>query len=264
MIPDFLLRAGLGGLAFALMCAPVGCFVVWRRLAYFGTAVSHAALLGVAVGLLAGIDLMIGVFAVAVATALLLARLDRITRLPGDTLLGLMAHGSLAAGLVVLAFLPRVRVDLMSYLFGDVLALGWDDVALAGGAAVLVGLAMAALWRPLLSMAVDPDIAAVEGVPVHRLDPAFLVLLALVVAVGLQIVGVLLVVSLLIIPPATARAFARTPEAMAIGAALAGTLSVVGGLALSASANLPAGPAIVLVSSGLFALSLLAAGLTRR
>ena len=262
-MPDFLLRALMGGLAFSVMCAPVGCVVVWRRLAYFGNAVSHAALLGLALGLAFEVNLMASVFAVSVASALLLHRLDRSSSLSEDTALGIIAHGALAAGYIALAFLGPVRVDLMAYLFGDILALTWFDVGLACAGAVLTAIVMGFIWRPLVSVAVDEEVAIVEGVDARAVRLVFMTTLALVVAVGLQIVGALLVVSLLIIPPAAARSFARSPEEMAAGAVVVGFASVGIGLQASRLADVPAGPAIVVAACAIFAASL-AMGRLRR
>ena len=255
---EFLQRALLAGLGVALVAGPMGCVVVWRRMAYFGTSLAHNAFLGIALGLLLGIDPMFGIAAAAIAVAVLLVALQEGQRLlPDDTLLGLLAHSGLALGLVALAFLEGVRVDLLGYLFGDVLAVGWGDLGWIWGvgAAVLAGLA--ALWRPLLLIAVHPELAAARGVPVLPVRLAFMVMLAVVVAVAMKVVGVLLVTSLLIVPAAAARAFAATPEAMAGIAAGLGALSAVAGLAASVAWDLPSGPAMVVAATVLFALSLL-------
>jgi len=253
---EFLQRALLAGLGVALLAGPMGCFVVWRRMAYFGTTLSHNAFLGIALGLLLGIDPMFAIAAAAVAVALLLVALQEGQRmLADDTLLGLLAHGGLALGLVALAFLEGVRVDLLGYLFGDVLAVGWSDLAWIWGMA-LAGLAgLALLWRPLLLLSVHPEIAAADGVPVLAVRVAFMVMLALLVAVAMKVVGLLLITSMLIIPAAAARAFARTPEAMAVQAALLGMLAVVAGLAGSVLWDLPSGPAMVVAATALFALT---------
>jgi len=253
---EFLQRALLAGLGVALLAGPMGCFVVWRRMAYFGTTLSHNAFLGIALGLLLGIDPMFAIAAAAVAVALLLVALQEGQRmLADDTLLGLLAHGGLALGLVALAFLEGVRVDLLGYLFGDVLAVGWSDLAWIWGMA-LAGLAgLALLWRPLLLLSVHPEIAAADGVPVLAVRLAFMVMLALLVAVAMKVVGLLLITSMLIIPAAAARAFARTPEAMAVQAALLGMLAVVAGLAGSVLWDLPSGPAMVVAATALFALT---------
>ncbi|HUH86248.1 MAG TPA: zinc ABC transporter permease subunit ZnuB [Stellaceae bacterium] len=255
---DFLLRALVAGIGVALVAGPLGCFVVWRRMAYFGDTLSHSALLGVALGLLLGVDLTFSVMVLCVALALLLVALQRQRRIAGDTLLGIMAHSTLSLGLVAIAFLETVRVDLMGYLFGDILAVQPIDLAWIWGGGALALAATVALWRPLLAITVHEELAEVDGIDVARTRLLFMVLVALVVAVAMKVVGILLITSLLILPAAAARRLARTPEAMAAMAALAGALAVAAGLGASLRWDLPTGPAIVLAAGALFALSLAA------
>jgi len=264
MIETFVLRALAGGIGLALVAGPLGCFVVWRRMAYFGDAMAHASLLGIALGLLLDIQPMAAVVGLTLLLALLFVRLERQRQLASDTLLGLLAHGALAFGMLAIALLDRVRVDLLSYLFGDMLAIGpadlWAILALA-----VAGLgALALMWRPLLSATVHEDLAAVEGVATERVRLGFMLLVALVVAIGMKIAGLLLVVSLLIVPAATARRLARTPEQMAGLATAAGCLSVVLGLAGSLAWDLPSGPAVVAAAIVLFALAGLAGAVRSR
>jgi zinc transport system permease protein len=257
MIEMFVLRALLGGIGVALVAGPLGCFVVWRRMSYFGSAISHGALLGVALGFALGLDLTLGVAIVCIALAVLLVLLQRQRALATDTLLGILAHAALAGGLIVLAFMHGRRVDLLAYLFGDVLAVRWIDLAwIFGGGAVALA-ALVAIWSHLLAATVSEEVARAEGVPVDGVRLIFMLLIALVIAVAMKIVGVLLIVSMLIIPPATARAVARTPEAMAVLAAVIGILAVVAGVSASMLWDAPAGPAIVAAASVLFALSLI-------
>jgi zinc transport system permease protein len=252
---DFLLRALLAGVGVALVAGPLGCFVVWRRMAYFGATLSHGALLGVAIGLLLRWNLQVGVFAICVVISLALLALQRQAALATDTLLGILAHATLAVGLVLLSFFETVRVDLMGYLFGDILAVSATDLAwIYAGAAVCLGL-LAGFWRPFLMLTVHQDLARVEGVPVEALRTAFLLLMSLVVAAAMQVVGLLLIVSLLILPAAVARRYAVTPESMALLAVGAGIAGVAGGLGASLTWDTPAGPSIVTVLSILFAVA---------
>lgn len=255
-MPDFLLRAFLAGLGVALVAGPLGSFVVWRRMAYFGDTLAHAALLGVALGVLAGVNVTLGIIAACLVTALLLLGLQRQRLLASDTLLGLLAHGSLSLGLVALAFLETVRIDLMGYLFGDVLAVTAADLAWIYGGGGVALVILAAIWRPLLAVTVHEELARVEGVNVTAVHMAFMVLIALVIAVALKIVGILLITSLLIIPAAAARRFAATPEQMAVLAAVFGVLAVAGGLSASLYWDTPSGPSIVVTAVTLFALAL--------
>lgn len=255
-MPDFLLNALLAGLALALVAGPLGSFVVWRRMAYFGDTLAHAALLGVAVGLLLDVSPTLAVTVGCVLLAVLLVTLQQRQPLAADTLLGILAPSTLSLGLVVLSFNREVRIDLLGYLFGDLLAVGPSDLLwiIAGSALVLA--CLLALWRQLLAVTVHEELAQVEGLPVAGLRLALVLLIALVIAVAMKIVGVLLITSLLIIPAAAAQRHSRTPEQMAIGASLLGMLAVGGGLSLSWFEDTPAGPSIVVCAASLFLLSL--------
>ena len=261
---EFFLRALAGGIGVALLAGPLGSFIVWRRMAFFGDTLAHSALLGVALGFLLGIDLTIGIFGVCIVVALLLLAWQRQQRIAGDTLLGILSHTSLSLGLVTVAFMSTLRIDLMGYLFGDVLAVSWRDVAtIYLGGAVVMGLILW-LWRPLLSLTVHEELARVEGVPVERVKIGFVLLMALTVAIAMKIVGMLLITSLLIIPAAAARSLARTPEQMAVIASAIGVVSVIAGLHGSLHFDLPSGPAIVATAAGFFVVSLLAPGFAKR
>jgi len=265
MMEDFFLRALAGGIGVALLAGPFGCFLVWRRMAYFGAALSHSALLGVGLGLALGLAPGIGVLVVCVGLAAGLLLLERMRWLAMDTLLGILAHGTLAAGLLVVGLFEELRLDLMGYLFGDVLALGSDDLWLIAGLCGSGLAVLAIIWRPLLAATVDADLAEVEGVSVNRVRGIYVLMLAAVIAVGMKVVGILLVVSLLIIPAATARRISTTPEQMALLAAMIGTVAVIGGLFGSLQWDLPAGPAVVSTATLLFLLvTLIPAGLFAR
>ena len=258
---DFLVRALLAGVGLALVAAPLGCVVVWRRMAFFGDALAHAGLLGVAGALLLGATgagaTGLGVFIVALLAGAVLYALEGRAGLTGDTVLGILAHGALATAIVALAAVPGVRVDVEALLFGDILTVAWGDVALVwlGGAAILVALARS--WNALLALTVSPEVAEAERPGVDRARLTFIAMIAGVVALAVKLVGALLVTALLIVPAATARRFAASPETMAMLAALAGILAVLGGLVMSLTADTPAGPSIVVVATMLFALSLL-------
>lgn len=253
-MPDFLLNALLAGLALALVAGPLGSLVVWRRMAYFGDTLSHAALLGVALGLLLDISPALAVTLCCVLLALLLVLMQQRQPLASDTLLGILAHSTLSLGLVTLSFMHEVRIDLMGYLFGDLLAVSNSDLAWILGGSALVLILLVPLWRPLLAMTVHEELARVEGVPVTAIRLLLMLLVAVVIAVAMKIVGVLLITSLLIIPAAAAQRYARTPEQMAGGASVLGMLAVCCGLALSWFWDTPAGPSIVVSAAALFAL----------
>ncbi|MCM0021672.1 MAG: metal ABC transporter permease [Tagaea sp.] len=253
---EFVIRAGLAGLGLAAIAGPLGAFVVWRRLAFFGDALAHSALLGLALAFLLEIEPILAIAAFGAAFALALSALLGGARLSADTLLSIAAFTTLSLGLIALSFVETLRVDLVSYLFGDVLAVTRRDVGAVwlGAGAALVALAF--LWRPLLAASVDEDLARVEGVNVDAVRFAFVLLLALVVALAMKIVGVLLVTALLVIPAAGARRFASSPEAMAAIAAGLGALAVLMGLYASLEFDTPSGPSIVVAAAALFAVSL--------
>ncbi len=257
---DFVVRALAAGGGIALLAGPLGSFVVWRRMAYFGDTLAHSALLGVSLGFLLGVNPVVGVIGVCVALALALVGLQRHRALASDTVLGILSHSSLSLGLVALAFLETLRVDLIAYLFGDILSVTPADLAwiYGGGAMALAGLV--ALWRPLLAVTVDEDLARVEGLPVEALRLAFMLLIALVIAAAMKIVGILLITSLLIIPAAAARRFARNPEGMAALASAIGVAAVLGGLLASLAWDLPGGPSVVVAAAALFLASALVPG----
>ena len=260
---DFLIRAAIGGIGVAAVTGPLGAFVVWRRMAYFGDALAHSALLGVALGLLLGTNANIAIITVCIAVALLLVALQRQRYLASDTVLGILAHGTLSLGLVVVALQGSVRVDLFALLFGDVLAMSVADLYwIYGGGAVALGLLLW-LWRPLLAVTVHEDLARVEGVNVVAVQLGFMVVIALVIAVAIKIVGVLLLTSLLVIPAAAARRVSSTPEMMAILAAVIGTVAVIGGLTGSLQWDTPAGPSVVLAAVALFLLVMVLPGRRR-
>ena len=252
---DFMLRALLAGLGVALVAGPLGSFVVWRRMAYFGDTLAHAALLGVALGFLLEFNTNLSVIIVCLVLAVALVALQQQRKLADDTLLGILSHSTLSLGLIALAFMETLRIDLMGYLFGDILAVGNVDLYWIYGCGILAMAVLLFIWRPLLAITVHEELAQVEGVPVTRIRLALMLLIALVIAVAMKVVGILLVTSLLIIPAATARSFARSPEQMALLAAVIGCIAVSGGLFASLEWDLPAGPAIVVSAALLFFIS---------
>lgn len=256
MLDDFFTRAILAGIGVALVAGPLGCFIVWRRLAYFGDTLSHASLLGVALAFLLNVNITLAVFVICTLVSLLLLTLQRRGGLSSDALLGLLAHSSLALGLVCLAFMTWIRMDLMGFLFGDILSVSRLDIGIiyAGGAAVLVVLAM--IWRPLFAATVNADLAEAEGMQPQRANLIFMVLMATVIAIAMKIVGVLLITALLIIPAAAARRLSGGPEQMAVVAALVGACAVVMGLFASLHFDTPSGPSIVVAAMLLFGVSL--------
>lgn len=256
MIDTLLMNALLAGCGLALLTGPLGCFVAWMRLAYFGDAIAHGALLGVVFGLFMEINMTAGIALAALAQALLLAWLTRRRELAGDTLIGVLSHGALALALVLLAWMGR-SVDVQAYLFGDLLAIAQEDIALLFGFAAVSGGLLAWNWQGLMLMVLNADMAAVEGVNVFRLRLLLMLLVALAVALSIKVVGVLLITSMLVLPAAAARPLSRTPEGMAVLACLCGLLAVAGGVLLSFQTDAPTGPSIILAALAVFAASVL-------
>jgi zinc transport system permease protein len=254
LLDDFFARAVIAGLLVAAAAGPLGCFIVWRRMAYFGDATAHAAILGVAVALGFSISVFSGVLGVALLMALVVATLAG-RGWAMDTTLGVLAHSALAFGLVAVSFLPGVRVDLSAYLFGDILAVGRGDLAVIAAGAALVLALLVWRWQGLLTATLSPDLAHASGIDPARERLLLTLALALVVAVALKVVGALLIAAMLIVPAAAARPLARGPEGMAVLAALIGAVGVAGGLGTSLQYDTPAGPSIVAIAAVIFALT---------
>jgi len=251
LLDDFMLRAAAAGVGAALAAGPLGCFVVWRRMAYFGDATAHAAVLGVALSLALDVPVMPGVLIAALAMAGVISAASGRSY-AADTLLGVCAHGALAAGLVAAALGAGPRLDLEALLFGDILAVSAGDVGLiwAGAAGVLALVALR--WRSLVTATLSADLAAAEGHDPRLARLTLMLALALVVAVALKVVGALLITALLVIPAAAARPLSASPVGMAVAACAIGAAAALGGLAASWSADAPTGPSIVLCAAFAF------------
>lgn len=253
---DILLPGWLAGITLAIATGPLGSFVVWRRMSYFGDTLSHASLLGVALGLMMGIDNpYYVVIVVTLLLALCLAILERKPQFSLDTLLGILAHSALSLG-IILSLLSGARVELMSYLFGDLLSITYEDVVLIALCVSFVSILLLWQWKTILSVTVSPELAHVDGINVNRTKLILTLLTALVIGLSMKFVGALIITAMLVIPAATARRFSKTPEQMAIIAIIIGIISVSGGLILSWNYNTPAGPSVVVCAAILFILSL--------
>lgn len=262
MLDDFLVRAALAGVGTALAAGLLGCFVVWRRMAYFGDATAHAAILGVALSLVFSISVFAGVAGVALLMALAIFVLNG-RGYAVDTVLGVLAHGALAAGLVAVSLIPGARVNLDAYLFGDVLTVSKGDLGVIWGGALVVALVLWKHWTALLTSTLNPDLAYAAGINPRREQLVLTLLLAAVVAVSIKVVGALLITALLVIPAATARGLAQTPERMAAFAAGIGVLAALGGIQLALMLDTPVGPSIVCVAAAMFGISTLVGAVRR-
>ena len=257
MFDDFIVRAFAAGIGLAFITGPLGCFIVWRRLSYFGDTISHTALLGVVIAYALDFNIIIAVFVVSCLLALSLLFLQRRTNLPDDALLGLLAHSVLAIGLVLLGILSFIRIDLMGLLFGDILSVNVTDLLFVwiGGGIVLIVLIL--IWRPLFAGTVNLELAKAEGLNPDLANAIFTLLIASVIAISIKIVGILLITGLLIIPASASRNLSSTPIQMAIISSIIGVASVVLGIQTSMIWNTPSGPTILTITLGVFILTLL-------
>lgn len=261
MLDDFLVRAALGALGVALAAAPLGCFVVWRRMAYFSDATSHAGILGVALALALDIPISPAVLLVALGVAFIVTQLSE-RGLAADSALGVVAHGALAVGLVAVALLNNVFIDLDAFLFGDVLAVSRGDLGVIWIGAFVVWAIAAWRWTAWLLVTLNPDLAHAHGLRPAREQLMLTLSLAVVVAVAIEVVGALLIGALLIIPAAAARPWSSSPERMALGASLIGGASALGGLQGAIWLDTPAGPTMVVTATAIFLISTFAALVT--
>ena len=257
MFDDFFVRALVAGIGVAIVTGPLGCFVIWRRLAYFGDTLSHSALLGVTLAFSFSVNISLSVFFVSGIIALLLLSLQKRTKLPGDALLGLLAHSSIAVGLVLIGFLTFIRFDIMGLLFGDILSVTANDILIiwCGGSLILIILYF--IWSSLFAATVNYDLAAAEGMNPDRSNVVFTLLLAGVIAISIKMIGVLLITGLLLIPPALARNLSNNPAQMVFLSIIGGVVSVVLGLFSSLEFNTASGPTIIVAALILFILSML-------
>ena len=257
MFDDFFIRALVAGIGVAIVTGPLGCFVVWRRLSYFGDTLAHSALLGVTMAYSFQFNIAISVFLISSLIALILIKLQKRTNLPGDALLGLLAHSSLAVGLVVIGFLTFIRFDIMGLLFGDILAVNVTDLLIIWFGGGLILLVLKIIWKPLFASTVNYELAEAEGLNPDRAKAIFTILMAALIAISIKMVGLLLITGMLIIPAAMARNLSDSPFKMVLFSIIGGLLSVLIGLFSSLEFNTPSGPSIIAAALFLFILSLL-------
>ena len=263
MIEPFILRAIIAGIGVAIIAGAIGCFVVWRKMAYFGDSLAHSALLGVALGLVLGISTNLGTIIICSIFAIVLIWLQQKKILATDTLLGILAHSALSVGMVTLSLLEK-SVDLHSYLFGDILAVNSSEIyyILFGGFFVLIFLYFN--WSSFVLMTIDEKLARAEGINVVINQLLIMLLMTIVVAVSFKIVGLLLITSLLIIPAASARQLAHSPELMAVVSSVLAVFSVILGILSSIYLDTPSGPSIVVMSALIFIMVSIFSFITKR
>jgi len=257
MFEDFLFRAFVAGIGLALITGPLGCFIVWRRLSYFGDTLAHSALLGVVIAYALSFNIVLSVFIISGVISLSLLYLQKKTYLPNDALLGLLAHSVLAVGLVLLGILSFIRIDLMGLLFGDILSVNFNDLLIIWIGGIIVLCILVFIWRPLFAGTVNLELAKAEGLKPELANTIFTLLIAAVIAISIKIVGILLITGLLIIPASASRNLSSTPIQMAIIASIIGVISVVLGLYSSLTWNSSTGPTILSLALIIFVLTLL-------
>ena len=251
IIDPFILRGLLAGIAVALVTGTVGCFVIWRRMSYFGDSLAHASLLGVALGVLIGIGANAGIVFTSLLFGFLLLWLQQSKDLPTDTLLGVLSHFALSISIIIIS-LNKIKIDLHSFLFGDILTVTSNDLwwMYLGGIIVLILIFLN--WSSLILVTIDEDLAKAEGINPLFVNLLLTTILTIVVAISVKIIGILLITSMLIIPAAASKRLVNSPESMALLATVFGILSVILGIFLSVEIDTPSGPTIVVVSSFLF------------
>ena len=256
MFDDFFIRSLIAGIGIAIVTGPLGCLVIWRRLSYFGDTLSHSALLGVTLAYAFSINISLSVFIISGIVALTLLSLQKRTKLAGDSLLGLLAHSTLAIGLVLIGFLSSIRFDLMGLLFGDILAVTLEDIFIIWfGGLIILGI-LYYIWKSIFAATVNYDLAAAEGMKPDLSNFIFTLLLAGVIAISIKMIGALLITGLLLIPAATARSISSNPLQMVILSILVGITSVIIGLFGSLELNTASGPSIIVAALLLFILSI--------
>ena len=252
---DFIYRAIIASIGVSINAGSLGCFVIWKRLSYFSDSISHSALLGVALGLATGLGINLGLVIVGGLFATLIVMLQQKDFWSNDAVLGIFSHVSLALGIVVLGFIGNQNTDFFAYLFGDILSITLRDIFWIILVLFIVLLILISNWKKLLLLTLNEELAIAEGINKLFYDLLFMFLIALAVSVSVQIVGVLLITSLLIIPPAIARVFAKSPTVMIFISMVISILSVLIGLYLSIDFDIATGPTIVITLGFLFFLA---------
>lgn len=250
--PTFLIMALIGGLLVAIISAPLGVFMVWQKQSYFGATLAHTALLGVSIGLLLDTNPTYAVILISIIIGFSLFILEQKSQLATDTLLGILAHSSLALGLIVLSLQPNIQIDIMGYLFGDILNIDLFDIGMLLSLMLLVIVFFGIYWNQLLNITLNKELAETDGINTKKIQLGYILLLALLISLAIKIVGILLITSLLIIPAAAAHKLSKTPEQMLKLAFVIGIISVVGGLLMSISIDTPTGPSIVMCATAIF------------
>jgi zinc transport system permease protein len=251
LLDDFVLRASLAGLIMVVIAAPMGCLMVWQRLAFLSDTLGHAAVLGVGVGLLLQVQPIFGVLAVALVIVFSLSRVGNFDSALSETTLAIISHTGLAGGIILVGILPGPGVNLEAILFGDLLATSKSDLLSLLLTTSLLVVLLLRNWRAFVAVSVSREIAQAEGVEVRR------------VQLLMKVMGVLLIAAMLVIPTSSARLFSRSPEQMVLISGFYGLAALAGGMASSFHFDWQTGPAIVLSATLLLLLTLVVARFVR-
>jgi zinc transport system permease protein len=255
MIEPFFIKAIIAAIGVAIATAPIGVFVLWKRMAYFGDAISHSAIFGLGIATIIAVEPIYGIIFCAIIFCFLIFALSKQNIYSNDSVIGIASCSLLALGMILLAIFPS-RVNLESYLFGDLIILQNRDVLLIYIVAVLSSVAVFMWFKNLLLATINKDLAKISGIKVENLELKFLLLTALTVACLVKIVGIFLITSIMILPAAIARNFSKTPTQMLFFALLFSGISMVGGLLIAMFLDFPSSPAIIVFAAFLLITSI--------
>ena len=248
-LDDFLVRSVIAGLIMVAIAAPMGCLMVWQRLAFLSDTLGHAAVMGVGLGLLLEVTPVFGVLAVALLIVYSLNRVNSFNSALSETTLAIISHTGLAGGIILVGLLPAQSVNLEAILFGDLLATTRADLVRLLITTVVLLLLLLHHWRSFVAVSVSREIAQAEGIQVRKVQFLMYIMIALLVAVMMKVMGVLLIAAMLVIPTTSARLFSRSPEQMVAVSALYGLGALAGGIGSSFQFDWQTGPAIVVIAT---------------
>ena len=264
LLDDFVIRALIAGIFMVSIAAPMGCLMVWQRLAFLSDTLGHAAVLGVGIGIGLQLHPMFGVLAVVLLIVLSLSRVNNFNNALSETALAIISHSGLAAGLILLGTLPNRNISLESILFGDLLATSVNDLMMIAITVAVLVFLLLHHWRSFVAVSVSREIAQAEGIEVRKTQFLMYLMIALLVAVMMKVMGVLLIAAALVIPTSSARLVSRSPEQMVLFSAIFGMGSLAGGMTSSFHFDWQTGPAIVLSAAVLLVITLVVKHLARR
>ncbi|CRK85667.1 High-affinity zinc uptake system membrane protein ZnuB [Candidatus Providencia siddallii] len=244
------------GVLLSIAAGPLGSFIIWRHMSYFGDTLAHASLLGISLGLLLNINPFFTIIVVTLLLTFILVLLEKNPEFTTDSMLGIIAHSSLSIGLVIISFMKNIRVELISYLFGDLLSVDYKDIIILLIGVLINSILLFFNWKSLLSVTINHELAFSDGINIQKNNLLLMLMIALTISISMKFVGALIITSLLIIPPSAARRFSNTPEQMSFIAILLGVISITTGLIFSAYYDTPVGPSVVICSTFLFIISL--------